>query len=29
LLRFAGALTGVAGCLRARLLDDAGCSVMC
>ena len=29
LLRFAGALTGVAGSLRARLLDDAGCSVIC
>jgi hypothetical protein len=29
LLRFAGALTGVAGNLRALLLDDAGCSDVC
>jgi hypothetical protein len=29
LLRFVGALTGVAGDLRALLLDDAGCSDVC
>jgi len=29
LLRFVGALTGVAGDLRALMLDDAGCSDVC